>query len=424
VSARLGDGSGPLARDRAPVRARARPAARAIGTAARKRARWRLLHRWLGIGLGAWFVLVGLTGSVLVFEDPIDAWLNPALLTTASRGPLLPPERIVEDATDRHDLGKVERIRFPLVPGAVYRLTVRVSPMRRVGSERIEATFDPVSGALLGTRRIEAISLAPPHLLKTLYEFHRNVLLGSAGSNIVGIAGFLLLASAITGFVVAIPRKAVGWKRLVWVNPRASATRLVFDLHRSAGAVFFALLLLSTLTGATLVYLNYVRDMVSVFSKVAPFPIIPWRGGADSEPKTLGEIIAAVHAAHPRHAITEIHGPPRQTGGYLVYLHRTGDEHRLGDTILWVHPMTAEILVERSDRTRNRGEALMHWLFPLHSGSAFGRAGLVAMCMTGVVPLLMVLTGLWVWWRKRRGERISRERSRARRAASTAAAGE
>jgi uncharacterized iron-regulated membrane protein len=66
----------------------------------------------------------------------------------------------------------------------------------------------------------------------------------------------------------------------------------------------------------------------------------------------------------------------------------------------------------------------MHWLFPLHSGSAFGQAGLVAMCVTGIVPLLMVLTGLWVWWRKRRGERISRERSRARRAAAPASAGE
>jgi uncharacterized iron-regulated membrane protein len=67
--------------------------------------------------------------------------------------------------------------------------------------------FAPVSGRLLGQRPLEKLGLSPPLLLKTIYEFHRNVLLGTAGSNIVGIAGFLLLGSAITGFVVAWPRK-------------------------------------------------------------------------------------------------------------------------------------------------------------------------------------------------------------------------
>jgi len=386
-----------------------------VTPASRKRQLWRSVHRWLGIALGAWFALVGLTGSVLVYEDPIDAWLNPRMLVTENRGPLVAPERIEELAVVEHDLGWVEKIRMPVRAGEVYRLTMRVSPRRRVGSERIEAMFDPVTAQLLGMRTLETIGFSAPNLLKTLYEFHRNVLLGTEGSNIVGIAGFLLLASAISGFVVALPRKLAGWKRLVWVNPRANGTRIVFDVHRSLGAVFFVLVLLSTLTGATLVYLNYVRDMVSVFSPVAPFPVIPWRDGSRAQPKTLSEILATVRAAYPARAITEIHEPPRRTaGGYLVYLQAAGDQYRLGDTIVWVHPLTGEILVERSDRTRNAGETVMHWLFPLHSGSAFGAAGLAAMSATGAVPVVLVLTGLWVWLRKRRGERIGRERRRAR----------
>ncbi len=42
-----------------------------------RRSRWFSVHRWLGIVLGAWFALVGITGSLLVYEDPIDEWLNP-----------------------------------------------------------------------------------------------------------------------------------------------------------------------------------------------------------------------------------------------------------------------------------------------------------------------------------------------------------
>ncbi|MCS6945882.1 MAG: PepSY-associated TM helix domain-containing protein, partial [Sutterellaceae bacterium] len=328
-----------------------------------KRNPWLSVHRWLGIGLGVWFALVGLTGSLLVYEDAIDAWLNPGLLTTSKRGDWLSLEAIVERAQSEHALGRIEKIRLPQADGEVYRLTIRAAPGRRVGSERIEATFDPVDGALLGTRRVEALGLSAPHLMKTVYEFHRNVLLGEPGSNIVGIAGFLLLASAVSGIVLAWPKRRAGWRRLVWINPRASATRICFDAHRSLGVLFAALLLLSTLTGATLVYLNYVRDLVGLFSRVTPFPTVPWRGRGDAEPKGLGEIVAAVAEQYPGARITEIHGPPRQTaGGYLVYLRRDGDEHRLGDTILWVHPFTAEILVERSDRTRSAGETFMHWL--------------------------------------------------------------
>lgn len=379
---------------------------------------WFSVHKWLGLALGLWFALVGLTGAVLVFEDAVDAWLNPELLTTASRGERLPPERIVEIARDSPGLAGVERVRLPVADGEVYRLQLRTAPSRGGRQERVEATFDPVSGELLGMRGTDTFALDRPHLLRTVYEFHRNVLLGNTGSNIVGIAGFALLASAVTGLVLAIPKKRSGWARVVWVNLRASATRIFFDVHRSVGSVFLALLLLTTITGATLVYLNYVRDLVSVFSKVATFPVIPWVDGSRDEVAPFARVVATVRTGYPDHTITEIHLPLKATAGYLFYLRRPGDQYRLGDTIAWVHPVTAEVLVERSDRTRNAGETLMHWLFPLHSGTAFGTPGMIAMCLTGLTPLLLVGTGLWVWLRKRRGEKIGERRRQERSAAS------
>ena len=94
-------------------------------------------------GLASWFALVGLSGAILVFEDPIDAWLNPQLLKTGSQGSHLSAQTIVERAESAYPLGLVEKIRFPVAEGEVYRLTLRVKP-RRVGAERIEAMFDPV----------------------------------------------------------------------------------------------------------------------------------------------------------------------------------------------------------------------------------------------------------------------------------------
>lgn len=374
------------------------------------RRNWFSIHRWLGILVGAWFALVGLTGAILVYEDPIDAWLNPSLLASDERGPLLPLPALLERAAAEYDLGQVDRIRMPVEPGEVYRLVVREKPGRRAGVHRHEVTFGPVSGRMLGSRETETLGLSRPYLLKTMYEFHRNVLLGNAGSNIVGIAGLLLFTSTVSGVVLAVPRKRDGWKRLIRINLRASATRVHFDIHRSFGVACFVLLLLATTTGFTLVYVNYVRDLVSVFSKVDAFPTIPWRPGSRDGPAPFEAVVARVAEAFPGSRIVEIHLSAQRTSGYLFYLRAPGDEHRLGDTIVWTHPSSGEILVERSDRTRNAGETFMHWLFPLHSGTAFGGVGQVAMAVTGVLPLLLVFTGLWVWLRKRRGERIARER--------------
>ena len=376
----------------------------------RERRIWRSIHRWLGLWLGAWFALVGLTGSVLVYEDPIDAWLNPGLLRDPGRGPWLPPHEILARAQEEFPRANIERIRLPEAPSEVYRLLVLVAPYMRIDSPRVEAMFSPATGKFLGQRDAEEHGFSAPLLLKTLYDFHRNVLLGNAGSNIVGIAGFLMLGGAISGLMTALPRRRAGWRRLVAVKLRAGATRILFDMHRSTGVLLFVLLLLATVTGSTLVYINYAREIVGVFSEVMPFPVIPWRQRTTHEWPSFEAVVTGVRKVYPEHAISEIHVPSRPTTGYLFYLRGPQDIHRLGDTIVWVDPATGETLVERSNRTRTAGEAFMHWLFPLHSGTAFGTPGKVAMCATGLAPLILVFTGLWVWSRKRRSERIELRR--------------
>ena len=48
------------------------------------------MHRWVGLAMTLFLVIVGLTGSALAFREELDVWLNPELLTVAKRdAPLL-----------------------------------------------------------------------------------------------------------------------------------------------------------------------------------------------------------------------------------------------------------------------------------------------------------------------------------------------
>jgi uncharacterized iron-regulated membrane protein len=50
---------------------------------------WLLLHRYLGLAMTVFLVIVALTGSILAFRAELDRWLNPHLLTVQLRA--LPP---------------------------------------------------------------------------------------------------------------------------------------------------------------------------------------------------------------------------------------------------------------------------------------------------------------------------------------------
>ena len=375
-----------------------------------------LIHRWLGLALALWFILLGLTGSVLVFQSEVDQWLNPALLRDDRRGGPVGPETAIVTVGAHFPAAAVERVRMPDTAGDVYRLLLREQGSRRIGSLRIEAMVSPVTGELLGTRPAESYGLDAPRVVRTVYDLHHKVLLGNSGKTAVGTVGVLLLVMLVLGVVLATANAGrLGARGLLGIRWSASGTRMVYDAHRSTGLIMGVLLLVSTVTGFTLAFPDYAREAVGLFSKVVAFPAVPWTGrGPDGPRPTLAEVRDRTVGAYPGRTVTEIHMPLRANAGYLFYLRGPGDVHRLGDTLAWVHPGTATILLERSTRTRSAGEHLLHWLMPLHSGVAFGLAGRVVMCAAGFVPLVMGITGLLLWLRKRRSAAVARRRRDAR----------
>ena len=53
-----------------------------------------ILHRYLGLATALFLMLLGLTGSVLAWREPLSAWLAPDLHQAPARGAVLTPEQL------------------------------------------------------------------------------------------------------------------------------------------------------------------------------------------------------------------------------------------------------------------------------------------------------------------------------------------
>src|SRR4051812_43378546 len=92
------------------------------------------IHLFLGIVGGVFFIILGVTGSVIAFENDLDHWFHPALWYVPAGAALLPEQELI-DAVNRSEapahVDAVQHFRDPRLVRAVRisnGTTVLISP--------------------------------------------------------------------------------------------------------------------------------------------------------------------------------------------------------------------------------------------------------------------------------------------------------
>ena len=210
---------------------------------------WLFGHRWIGLLLGLAIALIGLSGSILVFEDSIDATLNPQLHTVVPSGPLLPFDDLAAAAQAAHPNKNL-----------LYLLRNNDQPKTSVSAlmawksrqvpGRTQVFLNPYTGAVLGSR--------PEHTwLGMVHDFHGEFLAGPRGETLVGALAIVLLFSLTGGLVLWWPSAESGtgrWKRALSVKSSGTMKRLLRDVHNVTGAYFFVVLFVCSLTALPLIW--------------------------------------------------------------------------------------------------------------------------------------------------------------------------
>ncbi|MBA78700.1 MAG: hypothetical protein CMO30_25830 [Tistrella sp.] len=93
-----------------------------------------------------------------------------------------------------------------------------------------------------------------------------------------------------------------------------------------------------------------------------------------------------------------------------------------GHPHLYLDDQTGEVLMATIPGQGTPGDVFLQVQFPLHSGRIGGLAGRILIAVAGVALAVVSVTGVVIWWRKRRARRqvAARETAAARKGPASA----
>lgn len=393
------------------------------------------LHRWAGLAMTAFLIIVGLTGSLLAFRNKIDSVLNPQLhVHPAPNAKPLEFAKLAErveaiDPRVRASYFAIEPDQSMVAVG--YRInpaTGRYSAEEEIGYDHL--VLDPYTGAELGRIRNGKILNGGNNLMLFLYDLHTSLTLRSFGGWVLGVIALIWTLDSFVGFYLTLPRGSERfWRRwkLAWmVKWRASAFRVNFDLHRAAG-LWFWLLIFAFAWSSVMLTLHSVYDRATGFlfdyesddaliaaalPQPKESPRLSW-----SDAQAVGQRLIAEQATVHHFTVTRPWGLAYipQFGVYSYDVRASNDIRGHGwDTGVWIDADTGALRKVFLPSGQHLGNTISTVLWGLHYGDI--RDVLLyrwLVCLFGLVLVALSITGVYIWWRKMRTRQQASRRLRA-----------
>jgi uncharacterized iron-regulated membrane protein len=268
-------------------------------------------------------------------------------------------------------------------------------------ASRLQVFIDPTSLKILEERRGN-----DGGVLQWIRRWHTNLLMdGPVGREAVGWIGFALLTLGLSGLVIWWPAPG-RWGASFRVRRSLRGVVFLREFHKALGAWSVALLLTSSITG---VYLAFPDDFVAVLGKVfhahnyraenAAMRVSPRLGATPvNVDEAVNHALTTVDAAYLRAATFPLN--PEQP--FRIVLGRNGESRGAPDLTVFVDPWTGKVTQVRDPDGFSPAETVVAWLRPVHEGNAFGWPWTVLILISGTLPMLFAVTGMSMWWIRRR----------------------
>jgi uncharacterized iron-regulated membrane protein len=358
------------------------------------RALWLQVHKWIGLTLAILIIPISLTGSALVWHDWLDAKLEPQ--RHASYGaPALPPSLYAEAA--KRVIGPGERIfsiRFEDGGRPVVVTATRPLPPGSPGRpERTNIWLNPTNGELID----QASASSGP--IRVMHDLHGSLMVQGWGRSIVGWVGAFMFVSCLTGIWLWWPlsgsfASGLRWKRRKTVNA---------NLHYLAGFwVLFPLAMLS-FTGAWISFPTVFGKFESRPSPSSSDRARTMRAIPLESPRLAADQALAAAKAHATGKLVSINWPTDQKAEWKLSFARQG-----GPAEVTVADATGEVNPPKPPQPETLARTMRRW----HDGTGMGPIWQTIIFLGGIIPALLSITGIIIWWRARKPRQKARDYQR------------
>jgi uncharacterized iron-regulated membrane protein len=379
----------------------------------KRRKLWLSVHLWLGLLLGFFLAVFGVSGSILVFYEEVDNVLNADLRTVQASA---------QGESAYHSLAEIQAaaiaamppqaklgfVNYPADTTSSYRFGFVIPTAVADEKDEWQVHVNPYTGQVLGKHLIKkADDVFPSALIPFVFRLHFALLAGETGGIIVGILGVILLFSVFTGLIVWWPLTG-NWRRVLGIKRRASVERFNHDLHQTSGFYTFPILFAVLLSG---VYMNLPDQFMVLVKRLSP-----GTQGFMDNPHSLPTVgkrpidstlaLSIVQSRYPEGRLNGIGFPDGETGAYHINMINVPELSRFwSERQVTVDQYNGTILKVQDPTTRSTaGQTFIEWQWPLHSGKAFGWTGRILVFLSGLACPVLFITGVIRWLQKRRAK--------------------
>ncbi len=354
--------------------------------------RWNfVIHLWAGIVLAIYLIVIGVTGSILVFQDEIGRltglkpWQDIRVAGTAAD-----VATVVNNLRQAYPRWHLVSVSAPSESDATF-----VSVLE--GRGRIRVASDPNSGKVLGAFPAER------NWMDFVRELHETLLLsGHTGRLLNGIAGALLLLLNATGLVIWWPGIR-NWPRALKVDFRRTWRRVNWDLHSAAGFWTLSIVSIWAITGMYFAWPRQTFQFVNSFSRIisARPPAVIVAPEIPGSAPDLDRLVDQARALDPGTKLAGIAFPYSRRAPLAILMQRRSSPGREYDDTVYFNPYSGEyISIWRYGVNQSLGDWLIWLQVPLHFGTSWGLAVKLVWAAAGLAIPLLTVTGLLMYWNR------------------------
>lgn len=361
----------------------------------RLRRLWLDVHLWIGVGLLAALIPVGLSGSLLVWHAGLERAVF-AHRYEVTGPPSQPASAYITAARAAFgDRATAASLRMPREPGDPVTVVGRMAgePAANGRPRQLTAWIDPATARVLDVANIR------DGVFSVMHRLHGSLLIPEVGRKVVGWLGWAMTVSCLTGLWLWWPRNGAVLKAMRW---RRSPSFLT-NLHHMFGLWIMIPLLVVSLTG---VYISFPQTARALFGVAEPGQGAA-RGPRQADPPPLAAPNLSADAAVER---AQAVGRGAALAG--LELPAEGREPRwtieLETGRFSVDDATGEAAAAPPEPRRGGRDPTSRLMRQIHDGADTPLVWQVLVFLTGLAPPLLGTSGLVMWLRRRRRRRLIR----------------